>query len=171
MQMNKREIFDRLLQVDRDMALLDPTDEQYMCVIVGGSALVILEKIVRSTHDIDSINASEEIQGLLETYNINMNVRAYLVNFPDSYLNRIVEIDIPTQKVKFYTTSLEDLVISKLASMREKDKHDIESERIYKDLNWTLMDELVDEVCEGLLTDRDCHTLREAYREYKERFQ
>ncbi len=32
-----------------------------MCVIVGGSALVILEKIVRSTHDIDSIKASEEI--------------------------------------------------------------------------------------------------------------
>ena len=62
MEMNKKEILDRLLQVDKDMALIDPTEDQYMCVIVGGSALVILEKIVRSTHDIDSINASEEIQ-------------------------------------------------------------------------------------------------------------
>ena len=171
MEMNKKEILNRLLQVDKDMALIDPTEDQYMCVIVGGSALVILEKIVRSTHDIDSINASEEIQDLLEMYNINMNVRAYLVNFPDSYLNRIVKVDIPTKKVVFYTTSLEDLVISKLASDRQKDKQDIENERIYKDLNWDLMDELVEEVCEGLLTDRDCRTLRDAYRDYKERFQ
>ena len=171
MEMNKKEILNRLLQVDKDMALIDPTEDQYMCVIVGGSALVILEKIVRSTHDIDSINASEEIQDLLEMYNINMNVRAYLVNFPDSYLNRIVKVDIPTKKVVFYTTSLEDLVISKLASDRQKDKQDIENERIYKDLNWDLMDELIEEVCEGLLTDRDCRTLRDAYRDYKERFQ
>ena len=170
MEMNKKEILNRLLQVDKDMALIDPTEDRYMCVIVGGSALVILEKIVRSTHDIDSINASEEIQGLLEMYNINMNVRAYLVNFPDSYLNRIVKVDIPTKKVEFYTTSLEDLVISKLASAREKDKQDIENERIYKDLNWDLMDELIEEVCEGLLTDRDCRALRDAYRDYKERF-
>ena len=171
MGMNRQEILSRLQQVDTDMALLDPTDEQYMCVIVGGSALVILEKLVRSTHDIDSINASEELVDLLEAYNINMNVRAYLVNFPDSYLNRIVKVDIPTRKVEFYTTSLEDLVVSKLASGREKDQQDIENPRVYQDINWQLMDELVSEVCEGMLTDRDCRVLMQAYREYKERFQ
>lgn len=38
-----------------------------------------------------------------------MNVIAYRINFPDDYLNRIIPIDIPTKKVKFYTVSLEDL--------------------------------------------------------------
>ncbi len=52
----RKEIIDRLLQVDSDMALLDTTSDIYSCVIVGGSALVLMEKIYRSTHDIDSIN-------------------------------------------------------------------------------------------------------------------
>ena len=105
MEMNKAEIIKRLMSVDNDMSLLDTTADTYSCIIVGGSALVLLEKIYRSTHDIDSIKASDEIKQLLEIYNINMNVSAYRINFPDDYLNRIIPIDIPTKKVKFYTMS------------------------------------------------------------------
>ena len=36
-----------------------------------------------------------------------MNVNAYRINFPEDYLDRIVEVNIPTTKVKFYTVSLE----------------------------------------------------------------
>ena len=67
MDMFREEIIDRLLQVDRDIALLDTSLDVYSCVIVGGSALVLMKKIYRSTHDIDSINASDEIKPLLET--------------------------------------------------------------------------------------------------------
>lgn len=59
MEMNKAEIIKRLMSVDNDMSLLDTTADTYSCIIVGGSALVLLEKIYRSTHDIDSINASD----------------------------------------------------------------------------------------------------------------
>ncbi len=170
MKSYREEIIDKLLQVDRDMALIDTTPDVYYCVIVGGSALVLMKKIYRSTHDIDSINASDEIKPLLETYNINMNVNAYKINFPDSYLDRIIEVDIPTKKVKFYTLSLEDLVVSKLCSMREKDIEDIENELVYKDLNWDLLDKLVEEVCYGLLTDYDVRILKETYKNYKERY-
>ena len=100
-KMNKAEIIKRLMSVDNDMSLLDTTADTYSCIIVGGSALVLLEKIYRSTHDIDSINASDEIKQLLEIYNINMNVSAYRINFPDDYLNRIIPIDIPTKKLNF----------------------------------------------------------------------
>lgn len=171
MDLYREEIINRLLQVDRDMALLDATPDMYSCVIVGGSALVLMEKIYRSTHDIDSIDASNEIKPLLETYNINMNVNAYRINFPEDYLNRIIEVDIPTTKVKFYTVSLEDLVVSKLCGMRGKDVEDIENELIYKDLNWSLMDELIDEVCYGMLTDFDANALKSNYENYKERFE
>ncbi len=170
MDLYREEIINRLLQVDRDMALLDNTPDMYSCVIVGGSALVLMEKIYRSTHDIDSIDASNEIKPLLETYNINMNVNAYRINFPEDYLNRIVEVNIPTTKVKFYTVSLEDLVVSKLCGMRGKDVEDIENELVYKDLNWNLMDELIDEVCYGMLNDFDVNALKSNYENYKERF-
>lgn len=170
MDLYREEIINRLLQVDRDMALLDTTPDMYSCVIVGGSALVLMKKIYRSTHDIDSIDASDEIKPLLETYNINMNVNAYRINFPEDYLDRIVEVNIPTTKVKFYTVSLEDLVVSKLCGMREKDIEDIENELVYKELNWDLMDELIDEVCYGMLNDFDVNALKSNYENYKERF-
>lgn len=170
MDLYRDEIKNRLLQVDKDMALLDTTPDTYSCVIVGGSALVLMEKIYRSTHDIDSIDASDEIKPLLETYNINMNVNAYRINFPEDYLDRIVEVNIPTTKVKFYTVSLEDLVVSKLCGMRGKDVEDIENEPVYKALNWDLMDELIDEVCYGMLNDFDVNSLKANYENYKERF-
>lgn len=170
MEMNRQKILERLMQVDKDMSLIDTTPDTYTCVIVGGSALVLMKKIHRSTHDIDSINASDEIKPLLESYNINMNVRAHCSNFPDSYLQRIEAVDIPTKKVKFYTVSLEDLVVSKLCAMRDKDVEDIESESVYSDLNWNLLDDLVDEVCYGLLTDFDVTALREHYKNYKEKY-
>lgn len=170
MDLYREEIINRLLQVDKDMALLDTTSDMYSCVIVGGSALVLMKKIYRSTHDIDSIDASDEIKPLLETYNINMNVNAYRINFPEDYLDRIVEVNIPTTKVKFYTVSLEDLVVSKLCGMRGKDVEDIENEPVYKDLNWDLMDELIEEVCYGMLNDFDVNALKANYENYKERF-
>lgn len=170
MSLDRDEIVKRLLQVDKDMSIIDTTPDIYSCVIVGGSALVLMKKIYRSTPDIDSISASDEIKLLLEAYNINMNVTAYRVNFPESYLNRIIKVDIPTKKVKFYTVSLEDLVVSKLCGMREKDIEDIENELVFKDLNWDLLDELVEEVCYGMLTDYDVNVLRESYKNYKERY-
>ena len=170
MELYREEIINRLLQVDRDMTLLDTTPNVYSCVIVGGSALVLMKKIYRSTHDIDSINASDEIKPLLESYNINMNVNAYRINFPENYLERIFRVDIPTTKVNFYTISLEDLLVSKLCARRDKDIEDIENELVYRDLNWVLLDELVEDVCYGMLTDFDEENLRENYKVYKERF-
>lgn len=101
MNLYRDEIIKRLLKVDSDMSLIDNTPDIYSCVIVGGGALVLMKKIVRSTHDIDTIKASEQIKPLLEAYNINMNVTAYLANFPDDYLTRIVKVDIPTKRSFF----------------------------------------------------------------------
>lgn len=103
MKSNREEIIEKLIQLDKDVALMDTSEDTYSCVIVGGSALVLMNKIYRSTHDIDSIDASKEIRPLLELYNINMNVNAFLLNFPEGYLSRIQPVDIPTEKVKFYT--------------------------------------------------------------------
>lgn len=60
--MNKCEIIKRLKQLDSDMALLDTSEDVYSCVIVGGSAFVLTDKIYRSTHDIDSITSACRVQ-------------------------------------------------------------------------------------------------------------
>ena len=168
--MYKQEIIDRLIQLDKDVMLLDPTDDLYSCVIVGGSALVLMDKIYRSTHDIDSIDSSEKIQPLLELYNINMNVKAYSLNFPEDYRERLVPVDINTAKVKFYTVSAEDLIVSKLCAGREKDIEDIEKSEVTDNLDWGLLDRLIEDVCYGLLNEYDERLLRIRYSDYKERF-
>ena len=170
MKSNKNEIIEKLKQLDKDMALLDTTDSIYTCIIVGGSALVLMDKIYRSTHDIDSIASSDKLKPLLEAYNINMNVKAYLTNFPDDYQERLVPVDIETTRVKFYTVSTEDVVVSKLCAARDKDVEDIESKEITDNLDWNLLEKMIDDVCYGLLTDYDVNVLRSRYEEYKERF-
>ena len=50
------------------------------------------------------------------------------------------------------------------------DVEDIENELVYKDLNWDLMDELIDDVCYGMLNDFDVNALKLHYENYKERF-
>lgn len=47
MELYINEIIERLQKVDKDMALLDTNSDTYSCVIVGGSALVLLKKIYR----------------------------------------------------------------------------------------------------------------------------
>lgn len=170
MKSNREEIIEKLIQLDKDVALMDTTEDIYSCVIVGGSALVLMNKIYRSTHDIDSIDASEAIRPLLSLYNINMNVKAFLLNFPEGYLKRVQPVDIPTKKVKFYTASLEDLVVSKLCSTRDKDVEDIENELVYGSLDWELLDGLVEDVCNDMLNDYNTYVLRKQYADYKERF-
>ena len=169
--MNKKELLERLKQLDSDMALLDNSEDLYTCVIVGGSALVLMDKTYRSTHDIDSIASSEKILPLLDAYGINMNVKAYLTNFPEDYQDRMIPVDIDTAKVKFFTVSTEDLIVSKLCAGRDKDTEDIEGKEVTEHLDWDLLDRLINDVCYGMLNEFDENLLRMRYKDYKERFQ
>ena len=169
--MNKKELLERLKQLDSDMALLDNSEDLYTCVSVGGSALVLMDKIYRSTHDIDSIASSEKILPLLDAYGINMNVKAYLTNIPEDYQDRLKPVAIETTKVKFFTVSTEDLVVSKLCAGRDKDIEDVEGKEVTEHLDWDLLDRLINDVCYGMLNEFDENLLRMRYKDYKERFQ
>lgn len=54
--------------------------------------------------------------------------------------------------------------------MGGKDAEDIENPLVYNSLDWDLLDDLIDDVCYGLLTDFDKTVLLEHYNDYKERF-
>jgi hypothetical protein len=165
------DIKERLLRLDEDASLLLNDENKYRCFIVGGGALVLMGYISRATHDIDVINhVPRDLISLMEKYDISTNVSAHIDCFPDDYDYRATKIDIKTQKIDFYTLSLEDLVISKLSASRDKDIHDITENAVLQALNWSLLDKLAKDIRQSLLSDREIDEFNGHYRDFVGRY-
>ena len=83
----KEDLLERLARLDEEADLLFDDDRRFRMVIVGGSALILLETITRATHDIDALDVSSEIADLLEKYDINTRVGTFINNFPIITMN------------------------------------------------------------------------------------
>ena len=118
-------------------------DRRFRVVIVGGGALILLETIDRATLDIDALSVSRELLPLLERYDINAQVAAYINNFPYNYEDRLHKLEIESSKIDFYTASLEDIVIAKLCSFRDTDRQDVISPEVLKEIDWDLLKSLL----------------------------
>lgn len=160
------DLYNRLLMLDEEASLLFDDEERFYCIIVGGSALLLLGYVNRATHDIDSIDCHHKLVGLIEKYDINMQVRAHLDCFPEDYAERIKKLDLPTKKIDYYTLSLEDLVISKLLAGRSTDMFDIRSDEIIRDLDFAKLDALAEAIMPDLLNDRIRSEFEFSYNEY-----
>lgn len=152
----REDIIDRLEALDAELQLKYPADIEASIIIVGGSALILLDMLTRYSHDIDTLACSREIKDFMTDYAINDDVAAYLDCFPEDYKSRLIKIETSCSILKVYTPSLEDIVISKLASPRPKDDIDIHSPAILSSVNLELLDTLVSSgtVQEGFLSDR-----------------
>lgn len=136
--MQRDELIKRLLALDEEVSLLYPGPERIRMVIVGGGALVLMEYLARSTHDIDVLSVSHQIQDLMLKYDINTLVQTYINNFPYNYEDRI-KLILKGRKIDYYTGSLEDIIIAKLYSYRDTDMADITSPTVLKDIDWNLL--------------------------------
>lgn len=169
----KEELLERLARLDEDAELLFDDDRRFTMVIVGGSALILLETITRATHDIDALNVSPEIVGLLEKYDINMRVATFINNFPYNYLDRLVPVRLNGRRIDFYTASLEDIVIAKLYSGRATDMQDIVDPGVLKEINWERLDVLAtseDEAMASALNEYRYAEFLDTYKAYAERW-
>jgi len=166
LKMRTNDLYNRLLMLDEEASLLFDDEERFYCIIVGGSALLLLGYVNRATHDIDSIDCHHKLVGLIEKYDINMQVRAHLDCFPEDYAERINRLDLPTKKIDYYTLSLEDLVISKLLAGRSTDMFDIRSDEIIRDLDFAKLDALAEAIMPDLLNDRIRSEFEFSYNEY-----
>jgi hypothetical protein len=168
------DLLERLQRLDEDAALTSTdSTERYHLIIVGGGALILLEYLNRATHDIDALDVSRQLYDLLEKYDINCRVSAFINNFPYNYLNRVEPLPITGGKIDFYTASLEDIVIAKLYSHRDPDMHDIESEGVLQALDWGLLEHLATnkhEARASALSDRGYQEFLESYRKYTEKY-
>lgn len=165
----KQDIIDRLLKLDEEVSLaFDDSESYYEMVIVGGGALVLIDKLTRATQDIDTIMSPKELYPFLEKYDINTNVLAFMMNFAPDYYDRRIRIDIPTTKIHFYTASLEDIVIAKLFSERPKDKKDIMNPEIINTLDWNKLDEIInsEDFKDNILNEHQYKMFLYNYRDY-----
>ena len=170
--MNKDRLIKNLLNFDREVGLLYPdSDECIKCYIVGGGAFVLTDRINRMTSDVDVLGAvPDDILKLMQKYNINTNVNAYLCFFAYDFLARAEKLDVGSKYVDFYVLSLEDLVASKLASGRDKDLEDIKKFETVSNINWSLLDKIIETIIEGMLSDWDIQALKTNYKNYKEEY-
>ena len=171
--MLRADLLENLKRLDEDACLMYPGEERFRLVIVGGSALILLEVISRSTQDIDVLIVSREIRGLLDKYDINCNVQTYINNFPCNYEDRLKPVLIPGEKIDFFTASLEDIVIAKLFSYRDTDWQDIITDSVVQALDWDLLDRIVksdEEVRMNALNERNYQEFLYNYEEYVRRY-
>lgn len=170
MQLN--DIIDRLQRLDEDVELTFCDDTEFKCYIVGGGALIIMGYVLRSTHDIDVLETlPKTLQSLFAKYNMNCDVAAYGDNFPLGYEDRAIGVAIKTYRVKFFTLSLEDLVISKLCTTRhEQDDTDIESEKVINSINWDMLDCLAQSMRNSMISSQNYTNFVYNYNQYVRKF-
>lgn len=97
---------------------------------------MLQDYLIRSTFDIDALEVSRGIYTLLDKYDINCRVNAYVCNFPHNFQDRMLKLKVGGRRIDIFTASLEDIVISKLYSIRPQDIQDIENVNIWDNLNW-----------------------------------
>ncbi|MBO5106328.1 MAG: hypothetical protein J6C29_05470 [Clostridia bacterium] len=169
--MDKNEVLKRLKHLDMSAYTKIKDNKRYSCIIVGGGALMLLGFSNRVTYDIDVLKSDipRELFEIMDELDINNNVMAYSNNFAENYVERAKPVELKTEKIDFYTVSLEDLIISKLAAFREKDVYDIMNLDIMRQVDYDLLDKLAKELKFGMLNDYDIKMFEYGYNDFIEK--
>jgi hypothetical protein len=104
--------------------------------------------------DVDVLELSTEVEELFAGFDFNTRVKAVLDCFPYNYEDRLELVDIPSKSIRYFTPSIEDLIVSKLYAYREKDIEDLRKIKDSKQYNKELLDKVVIEARESAITDR-----------------
>jgi hypothetical protein len=167
LELGKGELEDRLRQLDRAVALVYP-GRSFRLVLVGGGSMVLLGCLTRSTADLDALDVPSELATLLEKYDINCRVRAYISHFAYNLEDRIVPLNLGTRAVECYSASLEDVVASKLYSPRDIDELDIRRPEVLRALDWNRLEHVVADMKDNRMNDQRYDEFRYSYRQYRQ---
>ena len=119
------------------------------------------------------MEASRQLEDLLADYDINMNVQTYINNFPYNYLDRVKPLPFKGKIIDFYTASLEDIVVAKLYSYRDKDYEDVCSPRVLQAIDWERLHFLAtsdDEAKASALNEYRYREFLSRFEEYERRY-
>ena len=170
--MDKKELIERLKQLDDEASMILPKGEKLSMTIIGGSALILSNYLTRATVDIDVIDRYPLLQPVMEKYDVNNRSNAFIDCVAESYNSRMTKLVIETKAIDYYVMSLEDLIIMKLHSNREKDYQDISNPEIVSCVDWNLLDSIVNSGEVDVSFNKQKYELfLEKYNKYKEKFQ
>ena len=146
----KDDIMQRLAQLDDDLLSLYSASAHFEMVIVGGAAFMVmgLAPQNRFTTDIDVLKASDELEALLESYDMNTDVATFLYKYPENWEHRRRKIPFDSQVLDVYTLSNEDLAITKLLAWRETDKKDLVAMIASDNLNLDAVEHILSDATE-----------------------
>ena len=163
--MIKEELYQRMIQLDEIVSNMYP-NSYFNCVIVGGSALLSLNQIDRSTLDVDVIESSKEIYEYFEMFDFNTKVKSLFCCFPINFMDRLIKININTKSINYFTPSIEDLIISKLYAYRQKDIDDIYDIIKTNSYDKKVLSELVEEARQSALNERQYQEMLYFYKKH-----
>ena len=146
----KEGVLQRLAQLDNDLLALYGVYRRFEITITGGSALVLLDLLPdeRFTTDIDVLETSNEIKGLLERYDMNMDVSTFMYKYPENWRKRRQPVLYGGQVLEVYTLSNEDLAITKLLAWRRADKIDLANMLAAGNIDVDKLKDIIDDVTE-----------------------
>lgn len=151
--MNKHELFSRMVELDNIVSDLYP-NMTFECVIVGGGALLIKNIITRGTLDVDVLEVSKEVEELFAGFDFNTRVKAVLDCFPNNFEDRLEIVNLQTKSIRYYTPSIEDLIVSKLYAYRPKDIEDLKKIKESNQYDKKILDKVIIEANGSAVTKR-----------------
>lgn len=168
-ELGRKELEDRLRQFDRAVTLSFP-GQFFRLVIVGGGAMVLLGCLTRSTADLDALEAPRGLTELMEAYDINRRVVAYLDHFAYNLEDRLVALSLGTTAVECFSASLEDVVASKLYSERFQDERDIRRPEVLEAIDWARLEHVVEDMQNSKMNDRRYGQFLHNYQLYRQEY-
>ena len=171
LEMYKDDIQDRMQRLDLRASLEFTGTGRFTVTIVGGGMLVLRGYVARATDDIDVLEADKRLYGLMELYDMNGRVNAYMNSFPFNYEDRI-KLEWSGRKIDYYTASLEDVVIAKLCGSRDRDWEDLKE--VARHVNWDILEKLAtdeDELRNIKMSDREYFFFIENYKDFRKEHQ
>ena len=123
----KQGIIYRLKQLDEDLLSIVSDGRRIELVIVGGSALLMLDLVgeTRMTTDIDVLEIERLAETMLDGYDMNQHVSTFRYRMPENWNVRRQRIPFTGMVLDVFAPSNEDLLIMKLDAFREVDQKDI----------------------------------------------
>ena len=147
--MDLQQLKERLKKADEDASSI--YDGEKIVVPIAGGADIILNGLGRViSHDIDITQCPSMFIDVFERYDINSRMSAFTFFLPHKYEDRLIPVDISTKVFDYRTLAVEDLLILKLASDRDKDIEDRENPLLINKINWDKLEDIINhELCVG----------------------
>lgn len=144
--MDVRDIRDTLLSIDEEASLtFGQPSRKFDVVIAGGSAFMLHDITKRPvTHDIDILSMDRRLAEIISHYpEVNGAMSAFLDCIPYNYEDRLIELPLVTNAIRYYTPSLEDLAVMKLYAWRPNDISDLTSREFLDRIDWDILHHLI----------------------------